>query len=157
MASVVSNVEIYAGESDPLNIVHYGVASATTLARGDLVKCATGAVTCVSASSDNTTFAGLSCDVSENGETRDVCVLTRGRCIIGVSSSTYSHHEALTYSAGANGTDWTLAAVSSGADGLFWSLEYKSSAVTSLKVQWDSLIIGASIGSGSGLWEGFAS
>lgn len=157
MASTVSNNEIYAGTDNALNMLHFGVASATTLAPGDLVKCATGAVTCVSASSDNTAFVGLSLDVSENGETADVNVLLRGRATCGVDSATFTLGEALTYSSGANGTDWKLAAVSSGADGLFWALQYKSSAVTTLKVQWDSFMIGASLGSGAGLWEGFAS
>jgi hypothetical protein len=157
MASTNSNVEIYAGSNDALNMLHVPIASATTVAPGDLLKFSGGAAACVSASSDNTAFIGLSLDCSENGETQDINVLLRGRAIFTVTSAVYTVGEALTYASGANGADWALAAVTSGADGLFWSLQYNASAVTTLKVQWDSFFVGASIGTGSGFWEGFAS
>jgi hypothetical protein len=75
---------------------------------------------------------------------------------IGVASSTSAVGEALTDSAGANGTDWTLAAVTAGALGVAFSLEYQASNVTDLDVHIDSFLIGTALGSGLGLWEGFA-
>jgi hypothetical protein len=157
MASVVSNVEIYEGNQDGLNKLHIPIATAVTVAPGDLIKTDGTTATVMTAASDNASFIGLSLDVSKNGDTIPINVLLRGRAIIGCTSSTYAIGEALAWATGANGTDWTVAAVTSGADGTFFSLEYKASAVTTLKVQWDSFLIGASIGGGAGRWEGFAS
>lgn len=156
-----SNVRILYGENgagDPLNLVHIPILTGTVLAPGDLTCYASttyGAVA-MTASSDNTSFRGLSLDYSASGQTDPIQVLLRGRCTITTSSATYELGDALKYSAGANGTDWVLAAASSGADGTFWSMEYKASA-TSLTVQWDSFLVSAGIGSGSGPWEAFAS
>lgn len=156
-----SNVRILYGENgagDPLNLVHIPILTATVIANGDLIKYVNtaGGAVAVGANTDNVYFRGVSLDCSRSGETDPIQVLLRGRCTITVSSADYELGDALTYSAGANGTDWVLAAVSSGAKGMFWSMEYKASA-TSLTVQWDSFLIGTSIGSGSGPWESFAS
>ncbi len=153
-----SNVHITYGDSplNPLDALHYDIATATVIARGDLIKYSSGAtgVQAVAANTDNTTFRGLSLDYSASGETYKVQVLHRGRCEVTVTSATYEIGDALTYSSGANGTDWALVGVTTGAKGMFWSLEYKASAATTLEVQWDSYLIGISIGS-SGPWESF--
>ena len=160
MASDTSNVRITYGDggsAHPLDLLNFPILTATTVGKGDLIQyvnTAGGAIV-VSANTHNVYFRGLSLSASKSGETDDINVLLRGRCKIGTSSGTYEIGDALTYSSGANGTDWVLAAVSSGAKGMFWSIEYKAT-VTSLNVQWDSFLIGTGIGSGSGPWESFA-
>ena len=153
--ATTSNVSVKHGTSDPLNKLHVPVASATVLAPGDFLLYSAGAVTCVTASTDNETFIGVSLDLSRNGDTAMVNVLLRGILNVGVTSAAYVVGEALTYAAGANGTDWTFASVSAGADGMVHSLQVKTDTV--LDVILDTFLIGASLGGGSGVWEGFAS
>jgi hypothetical protein len=50
-----------------------------------------------------------------------------------------------------------LTAATSGADGIMWSLEYNASAVTVLDCAYDAFAIGAGIGGGAGVFNGFAS
>jgi hypothetical protein len=155
-----SNVRILYGDNgagDPLNLVHIPILTATVVAKGDLIKYVntSGGAVVVGANTDNVYFRGISLFCSRTGETDPIQVLLRGRCTITTVSADYDIGDALTYNAGANGTDWVLAAVSSGSKGMFWAMEYKASA-TSLTVQWDSFLIGTSIGSGSGPWESFA-
>jgi hypothetical protein len=155
--ATTSNVSILHGEDNELNKLHVPVGTATVLARGDLIIYSGGAGIAMTANTDNTAFMGACLDLSRNGDTDDINVLLKGRLNITVSSSTYAIGEALTYNAGANGTAWVLAAVSSGAKGVAFSLQYKAANVTSLDVQINSFLVGISIGSGSGFWEGFAS
>lgn len=152
-----SNVRFLHGQDDQLNKLHFPVASATVLAPGDLVEYESGAITVIDGASDNTTFVGCSIDLSRNGDTAMVNVLLRGRVNIGIDSATTAVGTAMKYSSGANGTDWKLTAASSGADGIMWSLEYNGSAVTDLDCAFDAFAIGAGIGGGSGVFNGFAS
>lgn len=153
--ATTSNVIIKHGQDDALNKLHCPVASATVLAPGDFLLYSAGEVACISASTDNETLIGVSLDISRNGDTAKVNVLLKGILNVGVTSAAYVVGEALGYSAGANGTDWTFASVSSGADGMVHSLQVKTDTV--LDVIIDTMLIGTSLGSGSGLWEGFAS
>jgi hypothetical protein len=155
--ATTSNVTILYGEDDALNKLHMPIASATVIARGDLMEYESGAVTVVDAAGDNVTFVGVSLDLSRNGDTDDVNILLRGKLNLTVASATYAIGKALKYSSGANGTDWVLTGATSGADGIAWSAQYKGSSVTNLDVFFDSFLVGAGIGSGSGVWEGFAS
>lgn len=153
--AVTSNVVIKHGADDELNKLHCPVASATVLARGDFLLYSAGEVACVSASTDNEAFIGVSLDLSRAGDTAKVNVLLKGILNVGVSSAAYVVGEALGYVSGANGTAWTFASVSSGADGFVHSLQVKTDTV--LDVIMDTFLIGTSLGGGSGLWEGFAS
>lgn len=155
--ATTSNVRFLHGMDDQLNKIHVPVASATVLAPGDLVEYESGAITVVDGASDNVTFIGASMDISRNGDTAYVNVLARGRINIGCTSATSVIGKAMKYAAGANGTAWSVVAATSGADGIMWSLEYNGSAVTDLDCHFDSFLVGAAIGSGNGLWEGFAS
>lgn len=153
--ATTSNVRIKYGTEDELNKLHCPVASATVLAPGDLLLYSTGAVSCVTADTDQVTFIGASLDISRNGDTAMVNVLLKGILNVGVTSAAYVVGEALGYVSGANGTDWTLASVSSGAKGIAHSLQVKTD--DELDVIIDTFLISTSIGSGSGLWEAFAS
>lgn len=155
--ATTSNVRVLHGDADPLNKLHFEIASATVVAPGDLMEYESGAVTVVDAAGDNVTFVGVSLDLSRNGDTAPLNVLMRGRVNIGCTSATSVVGKAMKYATGANGTDWVLEAATSGADGIMWSLKYNASAVTSLDCHFDAFLIGAGIGSGSGVWEGFAS
>jgi len=155
--ATTSNVRFLYGEDDQLNKLHFPVASATVLAPGDLVEYESGAITVVDEAGDNTTFVGCSLDMSRNGDTAMVNVLLRGRVNIGIDSATTAVGTAMKYSSGANGTAWKLTAAASGADGIMWSLEYNASAVTVLDCAYDAFAIGAGIGSGAGVFNGFAS
>lgn len=153
--ATTSNVLIKNGADDELNKLHCPVDTATVLAPGDFLLYATGAVSCITASTDNETFIGVSLDISRTGDTAMVNVLLKGILNVGVTSAAYVVGEALVYSSGANGTAWTFASVSSGTDAIVHSLQVKTDTV--LDVIIDSFLIGASLGGGAGVWEGFAS
>jgi len=150
--ATTSNVIIRHGEESELNKIKTAVGSSTVLARGDLIELTSGSAVAVNAAGDNATFAGVSVDLSESGETVKVGTLLRGICKITVTSTTYDIGDSLKYSAGANGTAWSLAKATSGADGIMWSREYQASSVTTLEVQWDSFLVGG-FGAAAGLWE----
>lgn len=155
-----SNVHLKYGDKGELNLLKFPVTIATsgTMAPGDLLTFETSTVDLVDNANDNDKFIGLSTEYKSSTYDDNAWVMCciRGICNIGVSSTTYAPGNALKYSAGANGTAWTLTKATSGADGIMWSIEYKSSAVTTLDCYFDSVLVGIGAGSGAGFWEGFA-
>jgi len=159
--ATTSNVRILHGGEDELSRVNYPVTIATsgTFARGDLMTFETSTLKLVDNSNDNTVFVGVSNEYKESGDNYTANATVLNRCIIkiGCTSATYGIHNALKYAAGANGTDWSVVVASSGADGIMWSLQYAASAITTINALIDVRLIGTALGSGTGIWEGFAS
>lgn len=155
-----SNVQVLHGDEISINKWNFPVTIATsgTIAPGDLITFETSTLDLVDAAGDNSKFLGVSLEykVSTYDDNATCEVLLRGIVNIGVSSTTYAVGNALKYSAGANGTAWTLAKATSGADGIMWCMEYSASNLTDADCYFDSFLVGTGIGSGTGLWEGFA-
>jgi len=116
-----SNVEIVA--YDEIDVVKVAVATATVLAKGDLVDFTSGTTVLTAHSGDNSLFLGIAMEGSETGEVKEVSVATRAKIKITVvsGSSDAVVGEAFKYSAGANGTAWTVTQAT--AEGIMWALE----------------------------------
>jgi hypothetical protein len=152
----VSNVLIKYGVEDQYNKFHMPVASGTVVAPGDLVLFTTTAATVLAAAADCATFTGVSCDLSRSGDVEPIAVLRRGIVGIPVSAATYTPGLAVTWAAGANGTNWELVGVSTGALGIMWANCYKVVAsVSAIDCVFDAFKVGG-VAAGEGLWDKLA-
>jgi|GEM_PF-1476423 hypothetical protein len=125
MSSTYSNVVFRDEDVDTVSVVKIGVASATVLAKGDLVD-ASGATApeAVAHSGDNSTFIGVAMEGSQSGEVNEISVATRCKIKIKVAASPTTNviiGDACAYSAGANGTTWEVTKATS--EGIMWALE----------------------------------
>jgi len=145
-----SNVKILDASNDLFNLQYLTISSSTVIAPGDLITCGSGAATAYSGTPAG--FFGVSKDLSRSGDTKNIGVFIRSVCTIGVASDTYAHGNDLAYSAGANGTDWTLADAVAGENAIAWSMQYKATAVTTLTVLIDGEQVGKAVAD-KGLWN----
>jgi len=125
-----SNVVIR--DYEDLTVVKVGVATATVLAKGDLVDFTVSTSALTAHAGDNSIFLGVALEGSESGETKQVSVATRAKIKVKVvsGSSAALPGEAFKYSAGANGTAWQVTQATE--EGIMWALEGVAAASSGL-------------------------
>jgi len=108
---------------DELAVVKLAVGSSTVLAPGDLVDFDSGTTAAVAHSGDNSTFLGVAMEGSASGDVQEISIATRCKINIKVVSGSADAviGDAYKYSAGANGTEWTVTKATS--EGIMWALE----------------------------------
>ena len=116
-----SNIKILSSPRELYHILDYPKASAEAIAPGDLLE-ENGSGAEVVNSAANDVFIGVAVKGSTATETDDISVMIRGVIQVQMAAGeSASFGNALAYSAGDNGTDWTFAAAT--ADGVCWALE----------------------------------
>jgi hypothetical protein len=144
-----SNVIILEGNEELRGSVYPTVASATVLAKGDLISASSGAA--IAYAGDPDIFLGVSNESSKNGETKKIKVYIQAVITIGCTAATYEFGDPMEYSSGANGTAWSLVKATTGENAIAWSRQYSASNLTTLEVMVDGYRVGAALAD-KGLW-----
>lgn len=119
--SVYSNIVLR--DVDEIDVVKLKVATATVLAKGDLIDYSSGTAAAIVHSGDNSIFLGVAMEGSESGSVAEISIATRCKILIQIVSGDTdgTPGAAYKYNAGANGTIWTVAIAT--AEGIMWALE----------------------------------
>jgi hypothetical protein len=123
-----SNIKILTLPEKFVHVIEYPKATSEVIAQGDLLEENSSGAEVVD-SAANPVFIGVAVTGSTAAQTGPIAVMIRGIIKIQMAAGeSASFGNALAYSAGANGTDWTFAAAT--AEGIVWALEAISTAGT---------------------------
>jgi len=155
-----TGIELAAAPTSPFDMITMAVASATIIAKLDLINHNdSGSALVLDATTDNDTYVGLSAEMSLNGDTADILVWCKAMFYgsLGTAATTY-YGKALTYNAGPGSsgshtgtTAWSFVAASSGGDALCWAKSKGTS--TDYLMYTDSFIVSVGNTGGAGFWE----
>lgn len=121
-----SNIKILTLPEKYVHVIEYPKASNEVIAQGDLLE-ENGSGAEVADSADNSIFIGVAITGSTASQVAPIAVMIRGIIKIQMAAGeSASFGNALIYTAGANGTDWTFTATA--AEGVIWALEAISTA-----------------------------
>ena len=126
--SAKSNIKILTLPEKYTHVIEYPKASSEVIAQGDLLE-ENGSGAEVVDGAANDIFIGVAVVGSTAAQTSPIAVMIRGIIVVQMAAGeSASFGNALKYSAGANGTDWTFAAAT--AEGIVWALEAIATAGT---------------------------
>jgi len=118
-----SNITILSNPVKLYEVVDYPKTASEVVAIGDLMQDdGSGGAECVE-SAANDTFIGVAVSGSLAVDTRPIAIMISGiiKAKVAATSPAATFGQAFAYSAGANGTAWTL--TSEAGDGIVWALE----------------------------------
>jgi hypothetical protein len=116
-----SNIKILTLPEKYLHVIEYPKASSEVIAQGDLLE-ENGSGAEVVDGAANDIFIGVAVTGSTASQIAPISVMIKGVIQVQMAAGeSASFGNALKYSAGANGTDWTFAAAT--AEGIVWALE----------------------------------